>query len=345
VHLWKIDNVVDSIAQNALIRLIKLIPGGAREIYRKASIKEIKKVVSYNQVRLADYTFNASQKHRRLAEELEKVSSAGQQNLPQRLAELNNALDDLSEYLEDTFREIAHKNFDFLLTFFKYKTLNNKEPRICIKAVQDNTIVTLVRNKFSYQEEDFGIEENTAFVKVNETGRYYLCADIPKEILRGTYRNARIIDFDVQNYYRLRQPSLFTNLKYRFSRATDEEWRRCWRSVVGANNQTIRPPIDTCYKSTLVVPLSLINTDTWLSNEFRNHFKIGSSAHSANFGFLCLDHQNKSFFDEDEDVDLGYTFANILSLHLIVRLNYTTYSSVFNQSMKIIKQTNATNAN
>jgi hypothetical protein len=332
--------VVDNITQNILIRVVKLIPGAAREIYRKASIKDIKKVISYNQVRLADYTFLASKQHKRLANELEKLTQSNLQATSQNLDDLKAAYTDLSTYLEEKFREIAHKNFDSILKFFEYKSFSNKYPRVCIKAVLNNRIITLVRDRALYQEEDFIVDENTAFVKVNETGKYYCCNNIPKEILRGTYKNARIDESEVQIYYRSRQPSPLGNLKCRFTKAVDEEWKRCWRSVIGPSNGTIRPPIDACYKSTLVMPLSLVNTDNWLSPEFRNHFRISSFTHSANFGFLCLDHQNMSFFDEDEDVDLCYTFANILSLYLIVQLNYTTYSPIFKEAEALINRNN-----
>jgi hypothetical protein len=332
--------VVDNITQNILVRVVKLMPGAARELYRKASIKDLKKIISYNQVRLADYTFLASKRHKRLANELEKLNQPNLQTALQNLDELRDAYNDLSIYLEEKFREIAHKNFDSILKFFEYKSFSNKRPRVCIKAVLNNTIITLVRDRALYQEEDFIIDENTAFIRVNETGKYYCCNNIPKEILRGAYKNARIDESEVQFYYRSRQPGILGNLRYRFTRAVDEEWKRCWRSVIGPNNGTIRPPIDACYKSTLVMPLSLVNTDNWLSPEFRSHFRISGLTHSANFGFLCLDHQNKSFFDEDEDVDLCYTFANILSLYLIVQLNYTTYSPIFKRAEELINGTN-----
>lgn len=254
---------------------------------------------------------------------------------PQDIGRLTILHGDLSSYLDQEFRRISERNFSYLLKLLKYKCPKDKYPRACIKAIHGDQIVTLARDRFSNAlEEYFSASENTAFIKINETGKHYICKDIPAEIKQGTYKNARIYESAVRRTYS--DPDLIQAFQIRVLGKPDYKWQHCWKKIHTPDASDDVPSAETCYKSTLVVPMTLMNSEDWLSHEFRMHFSIERERQKASFGFLCLDHQCKNFFNEKEDVDLGYIFADILSLYLIKRLTYTTYSRTFNEALTLI---------
>ena len=65
-----------------------------------------------------------------------------------------------------------------------------------------------------------------------------------------------------------------------------------------------------------------------LSDSFKDLINISNIERSI-FGFLCLDHPESGYFQEEKDVNVGYIIADLLSLYLINRLNYTDNSKTF----------------
>jgi len=55
------------------------------------------------------------------------------------------------------------------------------------------------------------------------------------------------------------------------------------------------------------------------------------------FGYLCFDHVEENYFNDDIDIDVGYIFADIISLYMVTRSIYTelstTYSKVMHDSL------------
>ena len=108
------------------------------------------------------------------------------------------------------------------------------------------------------------------------------------------------------------------------------QWRSLW---IGAEEEE---NFKSAYRSTLIVPITLINST--LSLDFCNFVKehTNSKENSRHIdrtilGFLCFDHVDPNYFNEDSDVDVGYMFADWLSLFLFVRYMYTTMSKSFGQ--------------
>lgn len=53
------------------------------------------------------------------------------------------------------------------------------------------------------------------------------------------------------------------------------------------------------------------------------------------FGYLCFDHVEEEFFTE-VDIDIGYIFADMLSLYFIARATYTELSHTFSKVQTLI---------
>ncbi len=76
----------------------------------------------------------------------------------------------------------------------------------------------------------------------------------------------------------------------------------------------------------MIIPMTLWNSD--LSEDFKKRINI-KNVDRVIFGFLCMDHVDTNFFDEETDVPVGYYFADILSMYLLTRLIYTEISETF----------------
>lgn len=317
--------------QKLIIQALRVLPGAAEAVHQKNNLRLLREALCDNQSRLAEYCFFASQLHKKIRVELDKYDSE-----PNSLDkdELTNLLENLSEYLDDGFRNAASKNFKHIHNYFESKIITTKMPRICIKAVSGSEIITLVRDR--YTEEDsraFPVDENTAFTRISQTGEYYICNNIPLQVssYSDPYCNARINPREIRQY---KKPWLFKDITIKYTNREDDSWIRCWKSFTGDNGNPIHPLAECCYKSTLVIPMTLRKDDP-LSQDFRKHFKLDTQTHKSSFGFLCFDHQNTNFFSKDEDVDMGYIYADLMSLYLIIRLNYTTYSDTYDRAQSL----------
>ena len=68
-----------------------------------------------------------------------------------------------------------------------------------------------------------------------------------------------------------------------------------------------------------------------LEEIFRNKIQA-TDIGRAIFGYLCFDHVDVGFF-KDEDIELGYIFADILSLYFIARATYTDFSDTYKNAI------------
>ena len=308
---------------NILAQVLRNLPGAAQVNQQITNLKDIRGIVCYNQSNLANYIFLSSRKHKRLKTALINYNS---NNGKDQLDELKIAYFELDDYLENDFRKVSDYHFTEMIKIFKKKSITTKTPRICIKGFIGENIITLIRNEFTTKEKEYPLDANTAFKKIMETRRHYLCENIPHQIQRRAYKNARINEYDVINEY---SSDLLRNLKFWLANKPDKKWQKCWEK----DDNGERPRIDSCYKTTLVVPMSFPSDKGWITQEFINHFATNSI---VCFGFLCLDHQNVGYFKE-EDIDIAYVFADFLSLYLFQKYTCSSYSKVWKEANSIVK--------
>jgi hypothetical protein len=319
---------LESFIQSVLVGIFRNVPAAVKLLDQERSLSALKEVICYNQSKIADFHFIAGRKHKALKQKLESVKNCGSQQIPDSLLEeLKILYEDLEQYVDNDFRAICAKNFVFFEQFFERRVASTKKkPRFCIKGVQNGEVINLARTEVSRSIEDdrYPVRANTAFEEISDNGKYYFCSNIPYSLQRASYVNARINLREFPEYH----VSYFRELLYR--KKPDKNWQRCWNQIQAPIGWQ-KPPIETCYKSTLVIPLALNQRNGWVSDEFCRRFEIRDL---KCFGFLCMDHQNVNFFNEKEDVSLGYIFADLISLYLLQRLNCTDYSSIFKESEK-----------
>jgi hypothetical protein len=211
---------------------------------------------------------------------------------------------------------VLYRNFEFVISYFELSKKDKipPKPRVCLKLKNGNYLKTILRDRASeFPVDDFPINLNTAFKRIDRGASYYHCSDIPKDAKTGEYINARLIDEKVQE----------------FGSDSRVKWRDCWTGFKDAGSPDMYPPEETCYKSTLVIPLSFSNKG--LKKDFIDFFSSQKSNGSEKlvFGFLCLDHQCVDFFDLVLDEKFAYIIADILSLYLTAHNTYIDSSHTF----------------
>lgn len=277
-------------------------------------ISFIKNAVCYNQGRYIQFEYLLGLNHKDL-----KDSIKARDNTPNILSKLN----ELTQYIENELQTISNCNFKYLLDYFRMQDRSKFQPRICIKGTKDGKITDLYRSSArEYFVPEHSVESNSGFEYVVNEGIFFICNNIPNEAKYGRYRNPRLDDNRVRNYNPKR--TLFRKDK------EDLEWHQCWKNEDNISAGWHR----SCYKSTLIVPMTLINND--LSPDFKKRFFTEQQKDNRTiWGFLCFDHPNINYFNEKSDINMGYIFADILSLYYVSAYIHTEISNAYNEAETI----------
>ncbi|QWV93432.1 hypothetical protein KP004_20085 [Geomonas oryzisoli] len=287
-----------------------MVVAPAQNNYEKR-LHTLKKVCCFNQGAIAQYFYIASEYHKDLKE---YVNGENVQTF-----KVERLMDRLIDYLNHKFEEYTLKNFNLLEEYFEGR--DNVSPRFCLKGnfKEDRTgdsVITVFRNKKVSYISDCAIQKNTGFYHIKTTGRHFLCNDIPKAAAEGKYHNPRLLNKKSIDFCASRDKSIF--LKVIESKKKRLNWAECWEDY-GKNTDT-----SSFYKSTLIVPLTLLNNV--LDDDFTLRMP---NADRLIFGFLCMDHVKEDYFEES-DVSAGYVFADLMSIYLFTRRLFTEISKTYN---------------
>ncbi len=281
----------------------------------------VKSGTCFNQGAFLDFLLLASERHKAFKESLPK-------NIETVVKEkARDKLQDLCVYLHGQTQRAAENNFRFIDRYFELTRKNTPIlPRISVKLVDrlndDEFVLDLARNHANVSAcASSPINSNTGFEEILRSGKFHLINDIAKEVFSQRYKNPRLrmdhVDFISKS----------TTLRTT-GNITPAQWRGLWIGAEHENN------FRSAYRSTLIVPITLVNSA--VSTEFRSvvrdHICPNENLRPIDrtiMGFLCLDHVDPYYFNEASDVDIGYMFADWLSLFLFVRYMYTTMSSSF----------------
>jgi len=273
-----------------------------------------------NQAKLAEYSYLAAEKHK----DIKNFLSSGVKDK----AHLKQLVVTLDEFLVSEFISACNINYEYIHRYFEGRS--HHPPRLCVKLSSKDTIVDpSIRDNCIYQTPPCPVADNTGFKRVDLSGKWYLCNNIPSQAQVGDYKNPRIDDNRARNY---RPPTLVGIRSKLFKSYVDKKWHDCWMDLNNGDGRGTRPPIEACYKSTLIVPMTLIGAR--LSRHFKDRFHIQEFHEKAIFGFLCMDHQHSEYFDDD-DVKAGYIFADILSLYLISSMVYSLKSKTYQTAVTL----------
>ncbi|MCP3922074.1 MAG: hypothetical protein GY714_05745 [Desulfobacterales bacterium] len=288
-------------------------------------VKLIKKFICYNQGWLAQFSFLAGEIHKNIKSEYNKGDKSNPKTLEKNCKIIEGQL---NEYLSEIFKKNCNYFFDH------FNNRSQKKPRVCLKIVLKNgDVAAMYRDRYEYTVR-YPIDDNKGFKTVNKNGNPYFCNDIPQAARDEKYYNYRLDNKKVKRLY-------FNNFNEKKPAQNNINWQECWKKneIDGELKDT---SFESCYKSTLIIPLTLVNNDG-LQDSFRKHFKIPhlvdeNSNQRAIYGYLCFDHQETDYFIEEIDCRIGYVFADILSVYLIHMLVFTQYSETYNNACNVFKK-------
>ncbi len=295
-------------------------------------------LVCENQLGVAQYHFLANEKHKELKDALSDFSGSSQ-SLASDSHLIAKKMLALEHYLYVELRKFFEISCRQVEKLFADRYPDSKLPlRFCIKVINGDHLATIFRYPASKIKETINNvkTDNTAFQVIADGAPYYLCNNIPMGIISKSYHNTRIRMASVADLFA--KGCMFPN-----EEDGDQVWCSCWEDIIihdGQGETIKRPSVDFCYKSTLVIPMSLKTEH--MDKEFIRNFNVGLSGLDESktpiLGFLCLDHHYKDFFNDSDDISIGYILADILSLYLIQQLVCTEYSSVYKRARSVMRK-------
>ncbi len=292
----------------------------ARVTDKSKTISVIRSAVCFNQGTFIEYSLLSAERHKALRKAIDS-------SVPDR-EHIQTLAGELINYLNMEFHKSTFENFKLLHGYFAGR--HKVDPRICVKGAfrsdQKDTIVSVFRDRKVQYLSDAEVSTNSGFFSIVQTGQYFLLNDIPEAARRGNYQNSRLDPRRVKQLYatRRKEGSASTALD------TPKSWKECWIDYEpGISDET------PFYKSTLIVPMTLWNNE--LSDEFKTLAKFQKLGRTV-LGFLCFDHTDTEYFNDEDDVSIGYIFADLLSIYLFVRLVYTEISETFAKAESYIEK-------
>jgi hypothetical protein len=283
----------------------------------KNTLSLIQEAINRHKSSLADYNFTSSNTHKRIRKCLEESNIDAEKLLKE--------IENLENHLYEAFGDEFDKQMYYLFSLIQIHSSENVNPRACIKVINvENDITTLYRNpeEFDNKWGTIKFNDNTGFITILEGAEYFLCNNIPQDVIEGKYENSRIDPSKVEKYLSNRNNLSPVEVEL------DKEWINCW------NTEDDQSRNITGYKSTLIVPMT-IETES-ISINFINHLGISSESKRAVLGFLCLDHPFVNFFQEEIDVEMCKIFADTLSLFLFQQLNNTILSKKYEEAIRVV---------
>lgn len=309
-----------------IINVLPFSPARKKRKYIER-LELLRKIVCINQGELAQYSFLAGEKHKVIKDQMRNSDP----DLIDR-EQLQEDFNKLSDYLNFQFRNAAKRNFECVHEYFSGRS--KYPPRICVKVRYEDEIIEIFRD-FQGLSSTMGrhpLDSNVGINEANELGSFYLCNDIPKEVKEGGYRNPRLDQEKALKF----NSNFVRDIFYKITGKYDRKWINCWREMEGSDSKIHKQPKDTCYKSTLIIPMTLRNNE--LSWEFRNLFGLNDRKEAkATFGFLCIANHKKKYFNSNTDISMGYVLADLLSLYLIERLTYTSHSGTHGRVKEMLE--------
>ena len=278
------------------------------------TLKSLRSFACLNQKNLIKYNYLIAEEHKDLKEYFSDFIKNNSNNI-------NDLKEKHNSFILNSFTELLKiLNINDLKITDIFKTLSNElPPKITIKVIQDDHVITIYSSTNINNFYTSSIKENTGFNEiVNLNKFYFLENDLPSRYKKGKYFNPRL-DSQLVNQ--------FINNKIK--------WNECWKNINMKNDSSI---IDY-YSSTLILPMSIrSNEEDEKDEDFFNHYfeKLSQFKDSRTiWGFLCFDHKNTDYFKDSKNndlfTDIGYIIADALSLYLIFFYNYTAGSKTITE--------------
>lgn len=210
---------------------------------------------------------------------------------------------------------------DFYVEYFSTSPAKKgTDSRACIKLTSENEIIDHYRSSGnSYSP--YPSKDNTGFVFSSYRGKEYACQDIPAAVKAGNYENSRISVDSVKAAYKKPFPYCV------------DTWPTFWKRPEDG-----KPFSDgDCYKSTLIVPMTIGSADKTKKNirELVDRLSSATGNEKCVLGFVCID-SPKAHTINDLDISTGWMMADLMSLYLIDYLIYWDHSDIVEEAIEML---------
>lgn len=231
-----------------LVKTFQKIAVEATNVKTSAILNEI---VCYNQGAYIQYSYQAGELHKRFKEKVLKGKDATSER------------NELQSHLQNGLRKVIVENCKKAVVLYSSFKGRDRLPQVRVglkvheydEKNKEQYISTLWGSPPYLDKNKCTVQSNSASRHIHTHGIWYHGYNIPSMMLAEDYSNSRIDVSRVLQYmsWKRRLVRLLA-LPYKFftDSCDDVEWRKCWT----ANNKDI-PDFRTCYKSTLVIPLTL----------------------------------------------------------------------------------------
>ncbi|MBF0307446.1 MAG: hypothetical protein HQL41_17575 [Alphaproteobacteria bacterium] len=285
----------------------------------------LRQLICRNQGYLIQYQQLAANHHRQMKDAWRDLAAEPGNASDVRRRTLNLAFTRLCQFLNTYLKRAVEKNFELIVACLARPDMPHK-PRLGLLAPLDDEgreLIDLFRDPpvpHRLLGREFPSSSSTAFGEVNRRKSYYHCPDVPAALKRGAYRNSRLVDDAAA---RCEVNSLSSH--------DDPNWCRLWREGDAG----------TCFKSNLVVPVTLANNDFSLLSDDEMKMLVGSNVpqwdelRSCILAYLWMDHVTPDYFSQGHCIDVAYAAADLLSVYLVIRYQYTKYSETFRLAHKM----------
>lgn len=288
--------------------------------------ESIREIVCYNQGEIIQFQFLASEYHRELKEFMREnplpLSDASVRELYERWQRLD-------DFLNNTLAKVVFQNFERLDAHFRKRSEDSRPHYSLFMPCDSDGQAFIGLFRWPRDSEPSPrkltrkiVDKNTGFSQVMNSGRHYFANDLPQKVAAGHYDNERI-----------RQDRAMELVREGGVAALSKRWREVWIDAQGGTEQRG----ERCYRSTYIVPITLVNNE--LSDDFRSRFRI-KDLNKLIFGYLCFDSVEEGFFYESDDVNVGYAVADLLSLFIVYRYVFSDLSRAFIQASQLTQHLN-----
>lgn len=283
-------------------------------------LKHLRNSICHNQGEIIQYFYLASYFHKQLKD--------GIRNHEKR-DKIEEKFKNLSSFLNLKFAQICAKNFVFLQEYFC--STSRDSFRICLKSIYKGNVIDLYRNLHTPKDVSCSNGMDTGVVQIKKTGSFYINNNIPLSIFENKYTNPRL---NIEKIRAYKEDNRGLDTQESLKKLTEEVWWGFWEDSKFFTSDVERAK--GCYKSTLIIPLTVKNNA--LSALFLELTNVPNVDREI-YAFLCMDSEKIDFFT-DNDVNIGYIYADLLSLYLLASLNFTENSKTYKKALKLLNKQN-----
>ncbi len=293
------------------------------------------------QIEYANFHFNLTQKHLLLKHFL---NSKDQKQLTDKEKEhLRKLFDELNAVLDFEYSRLLGGITYQIKDYFLKTRYSTRQPRVYIHIQNDKSELINLLPDGDYADGPKNPDDYTIFSNVIANGTPYLDNNIIHTVLnKFEYKHAGLdilrikksMKFNWLKFWKRRIPQRIYRL-FSGKPDLDEDWKDYFKS-----NKLV---VDNCYKSHMAIPITFRRhaSTRQLNQGLIDLLQLRQDGRTI-LGIIVIDHTDTHYFDhhdvlesENIDVNIMYQFADLISLLIILKLNFSIGSKTYRDCLEV----------